>query len=749
MERKEKILSYINSREYIPLKHDELKAVLCVPNEDSQEFDSIMSELISEGRIFLTKKNRYDSYKRAGVIRGKLSCPPMGHFGFLTPEDENEPEIFIPPTELLDAYNGDTVLGVIDIAKNEKGRCEGHIIKIIERGNPQISGVIKYFDGEYYHIGADSLRIYAYVRVKAEDIMGAKEGERVLVEACEYPKAGVIIGKVISIFGDAGDLKSNINAIMNEHSVKQEFDEQTLEEAKAVPKRVSQKEIAKRTDLRDKTVITIDGDDARDFDDAVSVEILDDGRYLLGVHIADVSEYVKPGTALDSEAFERGTSVYLADRVIPMLPFELSNEICSLKPHVNRLALSVFMKISKDGEIEFDRLEKTVIRSAERMTYNITADLLENGNSKYRRKYSKILPMLHDMEDLAKILNNRREKRGSINFDFPEAKIICDENGKPTDVVKVGRKVSHKIIEEFMLAANETVAELAFWAELPFVYRVHEPPSIEKTEDFNRFLHNFNLGFKGKIDKEHPIHPTEFSRILEQIKDKPEETMISTYMLRSLMKAEYRCENLGHFGLAAKYYCHFTSPIRRYPDLMIHRILKNFADGKNTSHFADTVNSAAKHSSDKETEAEYCERDVDDLMKTAYMQSFIGAEFTATVSSVTNFGMFVQLENAVEGLIRLDSMKDDFYEYNEQTKHIIGSGTGRAYAVGTTLDVVCVRCDLLLRRVDFVREEDFSFSAMRQKEKKAIIADKPKNKKGKKRFVYGKKRKNSKGRKRR
>lgn len=747
MERKEKILSYINSREYVPLKYDEMKNVLAVPDGDEEEFKALLSELISEGRIFLTKKNRYDSYKRAGVIRGKLRCVPYNGCGFVVSEEENVPDIYIPGSEMLDAYNDDTVLAVIDIAKNEKGKNEGHIIGIAERGNSRISCVVKYLEEGYYHLSPDSPKIFASVRVKEEDALGAKEGDRVLIEISEYPQKKVIIGHVVSVFGSADELKSRIDAIITEHSIKREFDPETVKEAEKVPKRVPQKEISKRLDLRDKQIITIDGDDARDFDDAVSVELLDDGRYLLGVHIADVTEYVKPGTALDAEAFERGTSVYLADRVIPMLPFELSNEMCSLKPHVNRLALSVFMKISENGEIEFDRLVKSVIRSAERMTYNITADILENSESRYKRKYAKIMPMLENMKKLSQILFERRQKRGSINFDFPEAKIICDEKGQPVDVVKTGRKISHKIIEEFMLAANETVAELAFWAELPFVYRVHEPPTVEKSEDFNRFLHNFNLGFKGKINKDHPVHPTEFCRILDLIKDKPEEIMISAYMLRSLMKAEYKCENLGHFGLAAKYYCHFTSPIRRYPDLMIHRILKEFIDGKNTAHFAGDVIAAAKHSSETETEAEYCERDVDDLMKTVYMQSFVGAEFPAKVSSVTNFGMFVQLENTVEGLIRLDSMKDDFYEYNEAAKSIIGARKGKSYAVGCDLNVVAVKCDIQARRIDFVRVGDFSGSEIKEEQKKAFEKSKPKNKKSKPYFKYKKKRKSAKGRK--
>lgn len=707
MERKDRIYSYINSKEYIPLKFEELKSVLCVPDEDSDSFGNILSELVDEGKIFLTKKQRYDSCKRAGFVRGRLSCSPNGRFGFVIPED-GEADLFIIPSGLSDAYDGDTVLGVIDEKYGKGGKPEGHIVRVISRGNERITGVIKRFDGVFYHISPDSKRLYASVRVPVEAASEANIGDRVLVEITDYPEEGIIMGAVTKVFGSANELKSNIEAIINEHSVKQEFDAETLTEAEKAPKRVSQKEISKRLDLRDKLIITIDGDDARDFDDAVSVERLDGGGFMLGVHIADVTAYVKPGSALDGEAFLRGTSVYLADRVIPMLPFELSNGICSLNPKVNRLTLSVFMRIDENGEITFERLAKTVIRSSERMTYNNVAALLEKPSDRLLKKYGYLLPMLSDMRTLADILHRSREKRGSINFDFPEARIIVNDKGEPTDIVKEERKISHKIIEEFMLAANETIAQLAFWAEIPFVYRIHEPPAPDKTEEFNKFIQNFGYALKGKFDKDNPIHPKEFCRVLEKIKGTTEETMISTYMLRSLMKAEYSCENLGHFGLAAKYYCHFTSPIRRYPDLIIHRILKEFIDGQETSQFSSVVPAAAKHSSDTEIEAEYCERDVDDLMKTFYMQSFIGEEFPATVSSLTSFGMFVQLDNTVEGLIRLDSMKDDFYEYDENAREIRGIRSGTVYKIGVRLDATLVKCDLLTRRIDFVRVCDFS-----------------------------------------
>lgn len=717
MDRKEKIYSYINSREYTPLKFDELKSVLCVPDGDIEIFGEILSDLMREGKIFLTKRGRYESYKRAGFVLGKLSCTPNGHFGFVIPDDDNEKDLFIVPTGLSDAYHDDTVLAAIDTKSGKGNKPEGHIVKIIKRGNSRITGVIQRSDGVFYHLSPDSQRIYASVIIPISQAQDSSIGDRVLVEITDYPKEGKILGIVSKKFGSGEDLKSNTEAIIAEHSIKQEFDGDTLKEAQNAPKRASQNEISKRLDLRDKLIITIDGDDAKDFDDAVSVERTDDGGFLLGVHIADVTEYVTPGSALDNEAFIRGTSVYLADRVIPMLPVELSNGICSLNPKVNRLALSVFMKINKNGEISLDKLAKTVIRSAERMTYNNVANLLENPSPKLLKKYEYLLPTLSDMRTLAEILYKSRKNRGSINFDFPKAKVIVNEKGEPTNIIKEERKISHKIIEEFMLAANETIAELAFWAEIPFVYRTHEPPTVEKAEDFNKFLSNFGYCIKGKFDKDNPIHPKAFCQVLDKIKGTPEETMISTYMLRSLMKAEYSDENLGHFGLAAKYYCHFTSPIRRYPDLIIHRILKDFIDGKDVSQFASIVPKAAKNSSDTEIEAEYCERDVDDLMKAFYMQQFIGEQFSLTVSSVTSFGIFVELENTVEGLIRLADMKDDFYEFNENSHEIVGQRTGAVYKIGTKLDAVLVKCDLLTRRIDFVRCCDFDCSMIKNNDK--------------------------------
>lgn len=702
MDRKEKIFEYIKSKEYIPLKLDEMAAVLCVPEEDMAEFSNILNELLSEGRIILSKKKRYLLSDKK-IISGTILCNAYGYYGFLKPDDENEEEIFISGEKLGGAVHGDRVLAVVDLENPSSGKREGHISKIIKRGTERLTCVVSKEKKNVFEAKPDNKRIYRKIFIKKSDMQDAVVGDRVLIEVVNITDEE-IFGIVTKNLGNSDEIRSNIDALTEEYFIKSEFDPETIEEAEKAPKRASVKEIEKRLDLRDKTIFTIDGDDARDFDDAVSVEMVD-GKYLLGVHIADVTHYVTENSALDKEAFLRGTSVYLPDRVIPMLPEKLSNGICSLNPRVNRLTLSVFMRIDEDGNIEFDSLKKSVIRSSERLTYDEVADMLEGKKS--IKKYEYLMPDLLNMQKLAKILYKRREKRGSINFDFPEARIVTDDFSNPVGIVKSERRISHKIIEEFMLAANETVAEFAFWAEIPFVFRVHEPPTVEKTQSFNSFLMNFGYSLKGKIDEDNSVHPKAFQQIAGKIKGTREEMMISTYMLRSLMKADYRPENLGHFGLAAKYYCHFTSPIRRYPDLIIHRILKAYIDGWDSGKYSKFVGSAAEHSSKTEQNAEHCERDVTDMMKAAYMSQYVGEEFEATVSSVTGFGIFAELDNTVEGLIRLADMKDDFYEFDEGRRCIRGKRHLKEYKIGDRLNVVLVRASISERQVDFVRSEDF------------------------------------------
>ncbi len=687
MERKEKIYLYMMSAEYIPLTFEELRIALDVPEDSLPELYSILEELILEGRIFLSKKKRYAVCERNMLYPGILRCNARGKFGFVTTESFDD-DIFVSPSGLDTAIDGDKVL--VRVTGRARGRREGIVEKVLERHNTTISAVMI----DDFSAKPDNARIFK--NIKLDDIQDAKAGDRVLVELTDYSRRGDIFGRVISVLGSSRDLKTLTESIIFENGIKPLFDKETLSEADSFSGEISDDEIVGRCDLTHETIFTIDGDDARDFDDAVSIKILKNGNYELGVHIADVTHYVTEGSSLDRDAFSRGTSVYLADRVIPMLPKRLSNGLCSLNPHEKRLTLSVVMEITPDGEVSGHKLLKSVICSCERMTYDNVSKILD-GDSILREKYAPIVPDLEQMHTLSKILCKRREERGSINFDFPESKILLDQSGRPREIVRLIRNDAHRLIEEFMLVANETVAEFAFWADIPFVYRVHEQPDSEKMEAFKRFIGNFGLFIKGR-----EVYPKDLQQILDRIKDTDNETMIATNMLRSLMKAEYKPECDGHFGLAAKYYCHFTSPIRRYPDLIIHRILKDFLDGKDVSKYKNIVFDASVSSSESERAAELCERSVDDLFKTAYISDFVGAEFSAKVSGITNFGMFAELENTVEGLIRLETIDGDFYEFDEEHRVLVGKRHGRTYRIGDNIKIEVVRADLLTRQIDFV-----------------------------------------------
>lgn len=744
MDRKEKVLSYIKSKEYVPLKLDELAAVLDVPASDKKKLKEILDALCAEGKIYITKKKRYmcvDS--ESALFAGVLHCNAKGFFGFVICDDTTEEDIFIPGDHMKDAFDGDRVLAEAD-GKKPSGKREGHIVKVLERGIKTVVGVIEKEKDGLFRLRPDNRRIYAKVRIRPEDMMSARVGSRAACEITEYTKNGKIYGRVTAVLGGEDSLKGCIEGIIISNGIKQAFEPETVREAEKMPPAVSASDTEGRGDLRDMTVFTIDGDDARDFDDAVSLSVLSNGNYYLGVHIADVSHYVKRGSPLDNEAFERGTSVYLADRVIPMLPEKLSNGICSLNPNEDRLTLSVFMEVNRDGAVVNHKIEKAVIRSKERMTYNNVNAILERSDKELTARYVHIVPTLKLMEELAAVLREKRDRRGAIQFEFPETGIKVDADGTPTEIVKKIRGTAEKVIEEFMLLANETVAEYAYWSELPFVYRVHEAPSIDKITAFNEFLRNFNLTLKGKIDEDNPVHPKALQRILDSVKDTPEERVVAANMLRSLMKAEYKTENMGHFGLAAKYYCHFTSPIRRYPDLTVHRILKAFIDGK---EIREDVFSAASKSSEREVAAEHTERDTDELMKTAYMSAFVGEAFDGVVSSVTNFGMFVELDGIyVEGLIRVENMEGDYFEFYEGSNTLVGSRTGKTYSIGDMVKVVLARTDLMLRQIDFVLAKDADKKLLKKFDKK------PKTEKSsakKKKYGGGKKYKSTKRKKKR
>lgn len=737
LSRKERIYSYISSGMYVPLKFKELAIVLDVPESDIDELSAILDELVKEGRIYKTKKGRYCVVSsRSLTVSGILMCNARGGFGFV--RSEGEEDIFIAAEKLGNAYDGDRVLVRIDKKDNSYGHREGHISGIIERGNEKIVGVITGIKNKTYRVLADRREFFAQVRVSPANLNGAKTGDRVIVRIKEYNSKGKPVGTVEAVLGRAESVESCLNGLLSEYSIPTHFPKEVIDEAMAVPEKITGSELEMREDLRNRIIFTIDGDDSKDFDDAVSLEKTENGTRLLGVHIADVTHYVKENSAIDKEAFKRATSVYMPHKVIPMLPKRLSNGICSLNPDEDRLTLSVFMELDSDANIINHRIAETVIHSSARMTYNNVNKILA-GDTKLREKYDFLVPILEDMASLSEQMIEKRRERGAIDFDFPEARVVCDDNAEPVDVVLEERGISHKLIESFMLAANETVAETAYWSELPFVYRVHDAPSYDKLTSFNEFIKNFGLSLKGKIDSE-SIHPKDLQRIGEEVKDTPLELMISKVMLQSLMKACYRDTNNGHFGLAARFYCHFTSPIRRYPDLMIHRILKEFISGKldesRHNHYINIVREASEQSSEREIEAERAERDADDILKTAYMRSFVGESFDAVISSVTSFGMFAMLENSCEGLIRCENMMSDYFEYDDTTHILTGKHTGRVYRIGDRVRVTVAACNVLMRQIDFVLEEDgqMDFSRLITKIRKRAekpMKEKHKNSRGK------------------
>ena len=732
MERKERIYKYISSDGYVPLKFDELMIVLDVPEGDRDELSKILDTLVREGKIFKAKKGRYCPVAQsAGMAAGVLMCSMSG-FGFVRCDGDTDNDIFIPHKGLGIAYDGDTVLVHIDKKNNEHGHREGHIEKILERGNARLVGVVSGKKQDMTLISPDRRSFWAHVRVADEDLNGAQHGDRVLVAIKDYDKSGKPVGVVEVVLGRADSVLTYLDGLLLNYAISECFPDEVMRAADRLPGEVTDGDIKNREDYRDKIIFTIDGDDSRDFDDAVSLEPLGNGKAMLGVHIADVTHYVRDGSAIDKEALSRGTSVYFPHRVIPMLPERLSNGICSLNPDTDRLTLSVMMEVDGDGNIINHRLVESVIHSCARMTYNNVNKILA-GDTKLREQYDFIVPTLEAMAELSEKMAKKRSARGAIDFDFPEAKIACGSDGVPTSVEIDERGKSHRLIESFMLAANETIAEAAYWAELPFVYRVHESPGNEKITAFNEFIKNFGYSLRGKADSE-SIHPKDIQKILEAARGTPEEMMISQMALRSLMKACYRETNDGHFGLAARYYCHFTSPIRRYPDLMIHRVLKELINGRlsesKQAYFEPRVKEAAAQASEREMAAEKAERDADDILKAAYMQQFLGESFDAVISSVMSFGMFATLENTCEGLIRCENIQGDYYEFNESSRMLIGKHSGKTYKIGDYVRVTVAACDILTRRIDFVLEGEESRAAMERIERRnrGIVQDKSERK---------------------
>lgn len=701
MQLREAIIKYMKEKAYRPLLAEELAYRLGIANKDLSLFLDVLRDMEREGDIVRTHKGRYGIPERMDLIVGHLQCHQNG-FGFVIPRDEFYEDVYIPAEGLNGAMHNDKVIAKLVKRRGEGRRTEGEIIRILERSNRRIVGVFER-SRNFGFVIPDDPRILQDIYVPGDQTMDAKNNYKVLVEITRWPeKRRNPEGRVIEVLGHKDDVGVDILSIIKAHGIPEEFPSRVLKEAEAIPDTVREEDIQGRVDLRGMNIVTIDGADAKDLDDAVSVERLPNGNYRLGVHIADVAHYVKENSALDKEAYKRGTSVYFVDRVVPMLPPKLSNGICSLNPQVDRLAMTVFMEIDSYGKVvDYDIME-SVIRTKERMTYTDVSDILEKGDSKLIDRYGYLVEDFKLMEELCRILNRKREKRGSIDFDFQETKVIVDEEGRPVDIVKVDRRIAERIIEEFMLACNETIAEHMYWMGVPFIYRVHEEPDPEKLEQFNEFIYSFGYSIKGVRE----VHSKALQKLLQKIKGRKEERIINTLLLRSLKRARYFHHNLGHYGLAADYYCHFTSPIRRYPDLVIHRIIKEMLKGKlkenRIEYLSRFVEKASFQSTDRELAAEEAEREVEDLKKVEYMIDRLGEEFEGIVSGVTAFGIFVELDNGVEGMVRVSSMEDDFYHYDEKRYMLIGERTKRTFRIGDTVRVQVARASLSDRKLDFV-----------------------------------------------
>ncbi|KNF10112.1 ribonuclease R [Gottschalkia purinilytica] len=700
MNIKHKIVEFMREQAYKPMLKEELARFFEIEKNQYKDFYKILDEMEKEGLVVQTRQSTYGVPERMNLVVGTIQAHHRG-YGFLIPDDKELSDVFISAQDLNGALHGDKVIARVNLKSEDSRSQEGEIIRILERANKTIVGVFENSKNFGFVIPTNT-RITMDVFIPKADFNGAKTNQIVEIEITKWPeKRRNPEGRVINILGYKDDAGTDILAIIKKFNLPEEFPEDVIEEAEAIDEEIPEKEIARRVDLRDKTIFTIDGADAKDFDDAVSIEKLDNGNYELGVHIADVTHYVRQNRPLDKEALKRGTSVYLVDRVIPMLPEKLSNGVCSLNPKVPRLTLSIFMEINDKGKVLGHKVVESIIESKERLVYDDISDILENKDETLTKKYQHILKELEMMEELCKILIKKREERGSIEFDFPESKIILDEKGKPIEISEYDRRIANRIIEEFMLISNETIAEYMYWSEIPFLYRVHEDPDEERINEFSKFIHNFGYSLKGSQE----IHPKELQALLKKIEGKKEEAVINTLMLRSLKKAIYSSESQSHFGLATKYYCHFTSPIRRYPDLQIHRIIKDFINGRITEKDIEKLKAhlpeVASQSSRRERLADEAERETDDLKKVEFMEDKIGEEYEGVVSGAIPSGFFVELDNTIEGFVHISTLTDDYYHYDDQIYGFVGERSKNSYKIGDTVRIKVAKVSLANRRIDF------------------------------------------------
>ncbi|MDO5416711.1 MAG: ribonuclease R [Lachnospiraceae bacterium] len=689
---------------YVPMKVKELAMLLDIPREKRRELQEVLDAMVSDGTIGISKKGKYgkpELFSLSGIFSGH----PKG-FGFVTVEGM-EQDVFIPAEKTNGALHGDKVQLVVEQEPRGK-RAEGTILKVLEHANRQIIGFYQK-SKNFGFVVPDNQKIGKDVFIPQGKDMGAVTGHKVVATVTDFggynrnPE-----GAITEIIGHVNDPGTDILSIVRAYGLPEEFPEDVMEQTEGTADEVLEAEYAGRLDLRGLKTVTIDGEDAKDLDDAVTLTKEGD-RYHLGVHIADVTHYVAEGSPLDREALKRGTSVYLVDRVIPMLPHKLSNGICSLNAGVDRLALSCLMDIDQKGNVIGHQIAETVIRVDRRMSYTAVNAIITDRDEAVMAEYADFVEMFEQMKELADLIRERREARGAIDFDFPESKILLDEKGKPLAIKPYERNAANKIIEDFMLTANETVAEDFYWQEIPFLYRTHENPDPEKMKQLITFLHNFGYFVKAPQGE---VHPKEIQKLLDKVEGTTEEPLISRLTLRSMKQAKYTIDCSGHFGLAAKYYCHFTSPIRRYPDLQIHRIIKeNLRAGlseKRIAHYDSLLPQVAVQTSALERRADEAERETDKLKKCEYMSRFIGEEFDGVISGVTNWGLYVELPNTCEGMIRMNELADDYYVFDEAHYQLVGEMTKKVYKLGQKVKVQVAGTDKLLKTIDFVFVREFS-----------------------------------------
>ncbi|HAR6574218.1 TPA: ribonuclease R [Staphylococcus pseudintermedius] len=708
MNLKEEIIAIIKSADYEPMSVSDFQDALGLSSADSfRDLIKILVELEQTGMVTRTKQDRYQKQQQktnSGLVRGTLSQNKKG-FAFLRPDGQEMEDIFIPPTKINRAMDGDVVLVEVKKSRGDfrKGKFEGEVKAIESHSIKQVVGTFS----EARHFGfvvPDDKRIMQDIFVPKGQELGAVEGHKVLVQITQYSDGtNSPEGQISAILGHKNDPGVDILSIIYQHGIEIEFPDDVLKEAENVPETIQPDELKGRRDLRDELTITIDGADAKDLDDAIAVKKLDNGNTELTVSIADVSNYVTEGSALDREAYDRATSVYLVDRVIPMIPHRLSNGICSLNPEVDRLAMSCRMEIDAQGQVVKHEIFESVIHSNARMTYDAVNRIITDKDAVTRAQYPEIVPMLDLAQTLSQQLIAMRKKRGEIDFDIKEAKVIVNEEGIPKEVVTRERGEGERLIESFMLIANETVAEHFNQMEVPFIYRIHEQPKSERLRQFFDFITNFGIMVKGTGED---IHPSTLQNIHEEIAGRPEDMVISTMMLRSMQQARYDADNLGHFGLAADYYTHFTSPIRRYPDLIVHRLVRKYLieksmDGRAMHEWEEKLPQIAEHTSNRERRAIDAERDTDELKKAEFMIQHIGDEFEGVISSVANFGMFVELPNTIEGMVNMQNMSDDYYHFDERQMALIGERKAKVYRIGDVVKVKVIHVDVDERQIDF------------------------------------------------